>query len=188
MTYILSVSLSVVKNNSLDPTIIIWIIAAPGVTSQDCSPLAGGTGQENGKVAPQWAPASRGHGQQRRSVMGMESEGLRPPSRLGHKEERSCAALSPGTSVTQASACGQAWLRAQGQRLLHIGARKDEPAQYLRGYFLSLLLISDMRFNSNTMWHFLASGDPAVFFIYFFPLDLILLAITAVIGSYLWLL
>lgn len=188
MTYILSLSLSVVKNNSLDPIIIIWIIAAPGVISQDCSPLAGGTGQKNGKVVPQWAPPSRGHGQQRRSIMGLESEGSRPPSRPGHREERLCAALSPSTSMTQVSVFGQAWLRAQGQSLPHIGARKDEPAQYLRGYFLSLLLISAMRFTSSTIRQFLASGDPAVFFLYFFPLNLTLLAITAVIGSYLCLL
>lgn len=101
--------------------------------------------------------------------MGTENEGTRPPSRVGHRKERSCAALNPGTAVTQVSVSGQVRLRAQGQPVPRIGARKDEPAQYLRGCFLSLLLISDMRFNSNTIRHFLASGDPAVFFIYFFP-------------------
>lgn len=50
-----------------------------------------------------------------------------------------------------------------------IGARKDEPPQYLRSYFLSLLLISAMRFTSSTIQHFLPSGQPAVFFLYFFP-------------------
>lgn len=98
----------------------------------------------------------------------MESEGSRPPPRPGHREQRLCAALSPDISATQVTAFGRAWLHGQGQRLLRIGARKDEPAQYLRGYFLSSFLISDMRFNSNTIRHFLASGDPAVFFIYFF--------------------
>lgn len=93
MTYIISGSLFVVKNNSLGPTIIIWIIAAPGVISQDCSPLAGGTSQKNGKVVPQRPPSSLGYGQQRRSVTGMESEDARPPSRLGHRR-KVCARAS----------------------------------------------------------------------------------------------
>lgn len=66
---------------------------------------------------------------------------------------------------------------------------RDEPDQHLGGCFLSLLLISDMGFNPSTIRHFLSSGDPAVFFMYFlFLLALRLLAITAAPGSYLWLL
>lgn len=40
--------------------------------------------------------------------MGTESGVLGPPSSLGHREERLCAALIPGTSVTQVSEFGQA--------------------------------------------------------------------------------
>lgn len=122
-----SVSLSVVKNNSRDPTIIIWIIAAPGVISQDCSPLAGGTSHKNGKVVPQRAPHSLGQDQQRRSVMGMESEGSRPPSSLGHREGRLGAHLWPRwvrlarhDCVLKANWCKEGWTTSIPQGLFSV--------------------------------------------------------------------
>lgn len=99
--------LSVVKNNSLAPTTIIWIIAAPGVISQDCSPLEGGNSQKNNKVAPRWAPSPHGHGQQRRSTMGTQKGGSRPTPSLGQMEKKLEAAPRPGKSLPQVSVCGQ---------------------------------------------------------------------------------
>lgn len=109
----------------------------------------------------------------------MESEDWRPPQDWGREPRHIC---DPGECVWPGVTVCSGPPRA--------GARKDEAAQHLGGCFLSLLLISDMGFNPSTVQCFLSSGDPAVLYIYifFFLLALILLAITAVPGSYLWLL
>lgn len=133
-------------------TWIIWIVAAPGVASQGCSPLGGGADQEHGELfCSELLVLREGKG-----ITGMEREDLRPPSGLG-LEQGAQAHLWPR------------WVcLARCDSVLRAGARKDEPAQHLGGCFLSLLLISDLGFNPSTIWHFLSSGDPAVFFIYCF--------------------
>lgn len=127
---------------------IIWLVAAPGVSSQ-----GGGSEQENGEQLCSELLALR--------------EGA-------HRDgERGLEAQSPAHLWPSWWDCGL----------------RDEPAQHLGGCFLSLLLISDMGFNPSTIRHFLSSGDPAVFFMYFLFLPALrLLAITAAPGSYLWLL
>lgn len=94
---------------------IIWIVAAPGVISQGCSPLGGALTRKMGSWFSRELLALRQG----------ESQGWRV--RTGGHLRTGAQAESPGTSVTQVSVFGQGWLCAQGHPVL-VQGRMEQPS------------------------------------------------------------
>lgn len=152
---------------------LIWIVAAPGVTSQGCSPLGGGTDQEHGELLSREQLEKGSH----RDGEGRLEATLRTGAQAG----------SPGTSVTQVSVFGQVWLCAQGHPVL-VQGRMNQASTLGAVFCLYCWLVAwDLIPAQHLTFPFLRRSR-CFLYILFFLLSLILLAITAVPGSYLWLL
>lgn len=159
---------------------IIWIVAAPGVISQGCSPLGGALTRKMGSWFSRELLALRQG----------ESQGWRV--RTGGHLRTGAQAESPGTSVTQVSVFGQGWLCAQGHPVL-VRGRMEQPstlgAVFCPYCWLVTWDLIPAPFDISFPKEILLFSLLLFIYIYFFVLlALILLAITAVPGSYLWLL